>query len=58
LQGTLQWDGTAEMLDQPAKLASGESLVFCDVTDCDCEHEIKPTLRQLLNQPDYAGNLL
>ena len=55
--GFLVFPSTAADLDAPAVRADGKALLARDndSTDSGCRHTWTPTLRQLLEQPDYAG---
>ncbi len=54
-KGYIKFNGTVEELDSPLVFRK-RTLVFEDRSCCDCSHEIRPTLRQLLRQPDYGGD--
>jgi len=54
-RGHLRWSGAKEELDQQALMGNGSPLeVTPSRSEC-CGHILKPTLRDLLKQPDYAG---
>lgn len=62
--GVLRMPADAAALDAPALLASGKPLAVWSAAEDDqdeagkdvtCRHAIRPTLRQLLRQPDASG---
>jgi hypothetical protein len=53
-KGYLKFDGSVEDLDRPARGPNGP-WEFKDCTGCGCDHILRPTLRDLMKQPDYAG---
>ena len=57
MKGLFVFNGTPAELDAPVILkATGKPLeVKCNVSVPDCPHTLRPTLRELLTQPDYAG---
>ena len=60
LAGHLVFNGTKAELDQPARMRGGKQVIVSDQrerdeADCRCD-DVRPTLRQLLEQPDYGGN--
>ena len=51
----IKFKGTVAELDAPV-IFRKSPLIFRDRSCCGCTHDIRPTLRQLLLQPDYGGD--
>ena len=56
-KGHLRFGGAAAELDAPARSRDGAALAFSsdENSGSDCVHSLRPSLRTLLLQPDYAG---